>query len=200
MSKYIKTFNNHSEYQSFIQSNDFIKPNMSHCITENEVHYNPIETRVVATFNVASAGDVQIYCYAVNQNWAPEYWILGVNNFSAIEIDGTNVSVSSLDADEGLYNLSAGQHTIAYTLKDKTTIKEESFNGCTNMISVTIPLNVTYIDGSSFNSCSNLTTVTFANPEQVDICSCSFAECENLDTASLNTINSINSSAFECMA
>lgn len=38
--KYIKLFNEHSEYEAFTQS-DFIKPNVSHCVTEYHVHYNP---------------------------------------------------------------------------------------------------------------------------------------------------------------
>lgn len=42
MGKYIKTFEYHDDYSDFIHSNDFIKPNVSHCINENEVHYNPL--------------------------------------------------------------------------------------------------------------------------------------------------------------
>ena len=39
--KYIKLFNTHTEYQAFTQTNDFIKPNVSYCIDNNDVHYNP---------------------------------------------------------------------------------------------------------------------------------------------------------------
>ena len=41
MGKYIKLFNTHAEYEAFIQTNDFIKPNVSHCVQEDDVHYNP---------------------------------------------------------------------------------------------------------------------------------------------------------------
>ena len=41
MSNYLKLFNNHNEYTAFTQTEDFVKPNVSHCIQENEVHYNP---------------------------------------------------------------------------------------------------------------------------------------------------------------
>ena len=37
--KYIKLFNKHSEYEAY----DILKPNISYCIQENEVHYNPIQ-------------------------------------------------------------------------------------------------------------------------------------------------------------
>ena len=43
MSEYIKLFNNHNEYTAFTaDTTAFVKPNVSHCITENDVHYNPI--------------------------------------------------------------------------------------------------------------------------------------------------------------
>lgn len=41
MSKYIKKFNEHSEYEGFIQTEEFIKPNVSYCKLQEEVHYNP---------------------------------------------------------------------------------------------------------------------------------------------------------------
>lgn len=41
MGKYIKTFDAHSEYETFTGTTGFVKPNVSHCIQENDVHYNP---------------------------------------------------------------------------------------------------------------------------------------------------------------
>ena len=42
--KYLKLFENHTEYEAFKQTDGFIKPNVSHCIQENEVHYTvPID-------------------------------------------------------------------------------------------------------------------------------------------------------------
>ena len=42
MSKYLKLFDNHEDYLNFKETSDFILPNVSHCIQENDVHYNPI--------------------------------------------------------------------------------------------------------------------------------------------------------------
>ena len=42
MRKYLKLFENHTRYESFTQTEEFVRPNVSHCIAENEVHYNPI--------------------------------------------------------------------------------------------------------------------------------------------------------------
>ena len=40
MGKYLKKFENHSQYESYIAA-DYAKPNVSYCVSENEVHYNP---------------------------------------------------------------------------------------------------------------------------------------------------------------
>ena len=42
MKEFIKKFNNHNAYTAFTQTADFVKPNVSLCVQENEVHYNPI--------------------------------------------------------------------------------------------------------------------------------------------------------------
>lgn len=39
--KYLKKFENHSQYESYIAT-DYAKPNVSICVQENHVHYNPI--------------------------------------------------------------------------------------------------------------------------------------------------------------
>ena len=38
--KYIKLFQSHSDYNTYITSNDKILPNLSYCVNENEVHLN----------------------------------------------------------------------------------------------------------------------------------------------------------------
>ena len=42
MAKHLKLFQTHTDYAAFIQTEDFIRPNVSHCVAENDVHYNPI--------------------------------------------------------------------------------------------------------------------------------------------------------------
>ena len=45
MSTYLKLFENHTQYDTFIRGGGvdtpFVKPNVSYCVQENEVHYNP---------------------------------------------------------------------------------------------------------------------------------------------------------------
>ena len=42
MKKYLRLFQNHNDYSDFKGTSDFILPNVSHCVQENEVHYNPL--------------------------------------------------------------------------------------------------------------------------------------------------------------
>ena len=56
MAKYLKLFDTHAEYESFIQT-DFDKPNVSYCTDNNEVHYNPVETRLICKYNVTSISE-----------------------------------------------------------------------------------------------------------------------------------------------
>lgn len=37
----LKLFQTHSDYETFVSGGTMVRPNVSHCITENEVHYNP---------------------------------------------------------------------------------------------------------------------------------------------------------------
>lgn len=41
MGKQLKLFNEHSQYETFINGEDVIRPNVSFCLTDNEVHFNP---------------------------------------------------------------------------------------------------------------------------------------------------------------
>ena len=38
--KYIKLFENHSDYAAYVESQDYLTPNVSYCVDLNEVHFN----------------------------------------------------------------------------------------------------------------------------------------------------------------
>ena len=41
MANYLKLFETHSQYEAYMGGGEIALPNVSHCISENEVHYNP---------------------------------------------------------------------------------------------------------------------------------------------------------------
>ena len=55
--KYLKLFNNHTAYETFESGGTMVKPNVSHCVQENEVHYNPHTLAdEYLTFDILSSG------------------------------------------------------------------------------------------------------------------------------------------------
>ena len=189
MGKYLKKFQNHSAYQS--AKSGLILPNVSLCITEDDVHYNPnIETRLIITYSVDDATDpTPLYFYNA------EMQAIGVDMFDKVEVDGTEVSVADLDTNNGSYQLSVGEHTVAYTLKDQTIIGvipiDEStfkvnavFMQCNSITNVTIPNSVTSIGEYAFNDCDNLTSIEIPNSVSV-IESYAFASNHSLTSVTI---------------
>lgn len=54
MSKYLRIFNNHSAYTTFTGTSEFIKPNVSLCNNENELHYNRLIIPTGVSLNKSS--------------------------------------------------------------------------------------------------------------------------------------------------
>ena len=112
MGDYLKLFETTSEYETYIEGEDILLPNVSYCEDNNCIYYNPYvepkETRLVITYNVEST--VSTHLYSIENT-------LGQIDFSAIEIDGLEVSVQQLDSQGGYYQFeTTGEHTVKYTL------------------------------------------------------------------------------------
>ena len=58
--KFIKLFENHSNYEDFVDGGTMEKPNVSHCIQENHVHYNPIYNPKNQYFTIEALDDGEI--------------------------------------------------------------------------------------------------------------------------------------------
>ena len=100
MAKYLKLFDTHAEYESFIQT-DFDKPNVSYCTDNNEVHYNPVETRLICKYNVTSTSEPTVLMTNIEGNI-----------FKSMEIDGVMLGglVTEYTFD------TTGIHTVKYEL------------------------------------------------------------------------------------
>lgn len=157
--KYLKKFDMHSDYETYINSQDRILPNVSYCEDQNELHYNPwVETRPIVKYIVEDGSNPTVIYGGMTYE---EISVL--DNFAKIEVDGVEISLTDLDENNGYYQLSEGEHTIKYTLKDLTTIGNSSFYGCSDLTSIIIPDGVTTISDLAFYNCSNLTKVNIPN-------------------------------------
>lgn len=187
---YLKLFQTHEEYEAFVSGGTMLRPNVSHCVAENEVHYNPIipPQPLIVRYNVADASNpTRLYSYEVT----------GALLFDKVEVDGTEVSITDLDVGQGYYPLAVGEHTVRYTLKDPTVISQKMFKDCVGIVSVTLDNRVTTIERYAFGFCDNLETINI--PDSITtIENYSFARCNHsLDSDIAAIIYSFNNQAFK---
>lgn len=108
------------------------------------------ETRLVITYDVQStAQPTQLYSLGSGQQ--P---VFGAEDFSAIEIDGSDVSVETIDGTYGTYQFtSTGEHTVKYTLEGNS-INENRFsnNGRLGIASIYIPSTLTSLESYTFDT------------------------------------------------
>ena len=171
--KYLKEFETTADYAAYsADTENFILPNVSVCNDDiYKVYYNTFEKPVlIVKYNVEDdSKPTKLYFYSDGSGFPAENY--GVNIFTKAVIDGTEVSIESLDDEQGIYKLSSGEHTVEYSLKDETTIGALTFLMCENVTDVTIPYGVTSIingtigttDVGPFMQCTNLTGLTIPN-------------------------------------
>ena len=179
MEEYIKLFQNHTQYEAYKNSADYIRPNVSYCEDNDDVHYNYYPP-IVAVFNVTDTS-------------SPTQLLSSPQNIIEMEIDG----VVQPEVVNRYQFDTTGEHTVKYVLDDKTTISSGAFNSCQALISVVIPDTVTSIGNSAFYYCRNLASVNI--PDSVtSIGSSAFYRCSNLETITClaTTAPTIQSTTF----
>lgn len=138
----------------------FIKPNVSHCIEENEVHYNPL----------IPVSDTIVVEFDTNAENVHEQFVIyekSLNTVDEIRIDGNVINVEDLNYNDYPYSLddysfmpSIGHHIIEYVLNENNlgTIPEDFFAGNGGSIFwsgdnavITIPQGTTTIENRAFS-------------------------------------------------
>jgi hypothetical protein len=209
--KYLKEFETTADYAAYsADTENFILPNISVCNDDvYKVYYNTFEKpKLIVKYNVEDDSEpTPLYFYSDGSGRTPiENY--GVDIFTKAVIDGVEVSIESLDAAQGKYQLSSGEHIVEFSLNDPTTIGALTFVMCGNVTDVTIPYGVTSItsftisegsitqDLGPFYGCSGLTSVTI--PDSVTSIGNSVAMmCQSLDSLDIpDSVTSIGEFAF----
>ena len=140
MSKYLKLFENHTQYETFIgggENTPFVRPNVSYCIAENEVHYNPrtwadeyltfdIVTEGTIVWKTSKSNNVKTISYSINNGKWDEIT-------SSTKGDSFNVSVGDKVRFKG-NNPAYGADSSSYNTFNGSTA---SFNVQGNIMSLT---------------------------------------------------------------
>lgn len=158
--KYLKLFNEHDEYVDFTETDDFLFPNVSHCIEEQDVHYNPMPNNVIMykaygklaeTTNVNARG-------------------LHTNAFNTTMVSHT-------------FKNHIGKIVFA---DDVTVIKESAFCLCEEMLAIRLPETIRNINKQAFKECTELVSMNIPNSVRT-FGESSFEYCRNLKYANIPT-------------
>lgn len=195
---YIKLFDQHSEYETYINSENKKLPNLSYCEDEDDVHFNPIpDPRIIATFNVTNI-EQPIYILCTDTN--------GFNDIktkiSEIEIDGV---IQSEIPQTYQFNR-IGRHIIKYRLNENlnefpyyigTYVNYGMFYYCQNLINIIIPNQIKGFGYGTFSYCNALNNVIIPN-NFTTIADSTFIGCRSLTSITIHdNITSIGNYAFE---
>lgn len=129
--EYLKLFENHSQYEDFIETEDFVRPNVSHCVAENEVHYNPTIPCVKLDITVGNQDDGKVMwlMWDGSQSLDSDYQNFTISNIASVEIDGVRIDQNDMvthrdtQSSNILYlgvQMSSGDHVVKYYLVDDT--------------------------------------------------------------------------------
>ena len=213
MSNYIKLFEVDSDRVEYEDSENYLEPYVSYVEGDNSVHYNKVETRLIATYNVEDTSNPTTLFIGGESMGFPASAI-----YDKIEIDNEEINMSDLSSSEegfpsyGYIFARGGQHTVKYTLKDPTMIGIEmdkqtsmpskfgaTFAGCP-ITSVEIPNSVTSIGTMAFYVCTDLTSITIPKSVTSIDSSVLFGSCDNLVTITVDSNNSKYDSRNNCNA
>jgi len=196
MSTYLKLFNNHQSYDDFTKTSDFVKPNVSHCISENEVHYNPYIPPFFCKLTLDDGSVVEL-------EGSGQLVESMVNPYKETLVGAeigelcTSITNSAFTNCSGLTSVTVGNNV--------TTINNSAFQGCSSLTEVTIPSSVTTINNSAFQGCSSLSSIGGKDSNASVKMECintyigesAFQYCSGLTTVSLpNGVTTITNAAF----
>ena len=176
-------------------------PNVSLCVQENEVHYNPwveppffcklitrysvieiegsgeLTKTMIQThshYDVLVSAEIGELCTSIGTGAFRDY--KGLPNVTIGD------SVTSI-GNKAFYNCDAlTSVTIGSSVE---TIGEDAFAGCRSLTSIDIPSSVTSIGNDAFGSCISLTSVTIPN-SVTSIGNQSFEGCTGLTSVTVN--------------
>ena len=155
--EYIRFFNEHSEYEDFTKTDEYIKPNVSYCEMEDEAHYSPYVHDYSQDYLTFRALEDGTFTFSVNDieysmdegdNWATLTAGAStptINNGNTVLLKATNLtpvsgtgigtfsSTGRFDVEGNIFSIVSGDDYMSgATLSDYQFFG--LFSGCTNLV------------------------------------------------------------------
>ena len=196
MGDYLKLFETHAEYESFIQT-DYDKPNVSYCEDNNEVHYNPLTPPPMNIIRYEASAKL-------TETTSDKSGGLHPNKFGTTMVSHTfENGVGTIEFEDNVTTIGdyafyqCTNLTNVIMPNSVTTIGDYAFYQCTNLTNVIMPNSVTSIGGFAFNGCTGLTSVTIPN-SVTSIGDAAFQGCTSLTSITIPSgVTSIGTMAFD---
>ena len=176
MAIYLKKFENHTQYENYINGSGAILPNVSICTTEGDVYYNPstpqpsmciLTLNDGSTINIVGNGEITQLMIAPYDETIISAQI---TEFC------TSIGSQAFYGCTGLTSCTIGSGV--------TTIGDSAFQNCVNLTNVTIPNSVTSIGNSAFEQCVSIKSCTIGSGI-TSIGGDAFKECYDLSSITI---------------
>jgi len=101
--KYIKKFEQHSDYEAFMGGVEYVTPNVSYCVNEDEVHYNPIESYdPILKFTAEQANStIQLNRIGTETTFANSVFQYSINNGEWHDVVFSSTTVYTIYVEDG---------------------------------------------------------------------------------------------------
>lgn len=190
MEEYIKLFQNHTQYETYKNSADFVTPNVSYCEQQDEVHYNPFVPPFFCKLTLNDGSTVEL-------EGSGELTQAMVSNQYKNTLVSAEIGELCTSIGDGAFNHCSGLTSVTIP-NSVTSIGNNAFYGCSSLTSVTIPDSVTSIGNNAFIACTSLASIIIPD-SIVSIGNTVFYECSGLTniTSLATTAPTITNSTFQ---
>lgn len=197
MGKYIKYFQNHNDYETYIDSSTRILPNLSYCKNLDDIHFNHLD-EVIITIDVTSTAEfTQIGVKSTGDflnvdtydNVSNIILISPTNNKIKLKKEDLLLEQGASDSDLGIEYIykykfdEIGIWTVRLELIDHTKITQLSYFLMTNLIDVILPKSIRTLELGSFGF-SSIQSITLPNKLN-NIMQSSFMGCTELTSITI---------------
>ena len=182
MGKYLKKFENHSDYETYISGQDAILPNVSYCEDNSCVHYNPKlynDNTIYAKMTVPNnemcinvGAGISFSGYTTNglkniDKIIINDWVFERDEYEEFYCQELNAYLYSRPNGGGgktcfYLDVNPGTYTVQYVLKENVTTNSNYclFSDNDQVTEVVIPKQIDTFHSNEFTNCSNLASIT----------------------------------------